>query len=104
MKGQSILFILFTRSNKNKSINIKNRSLAKLKNGFFMGYFQNPHAPITWRTILCYPKICSIFANSSAEKSRFCKLSMLLFSCLTELAPIKTEVIRLSFNNQAKAI
>jgi hypothetical protein len=44
-----------------------------------------------------YANIFSIAFNSSDENSRLCKHSILLFNCLTELAPIKTDVIRLSF-------
>lgn len=49
-------------------------------------------------------KTRSIASNSSAVKDKAFKLSRLLFSCPTELAPINTEVILLSLSNQAKAI
>jgi len=48
--------------------------------------------------------IFSIAFNSSAENSSFLSVSTLSSICLTELAPISTEVIRLSFRTQANAI
>ena len=49
-------------------------------------------------------KISSIFFSSEAEKIRLFLAARLSLSCATELAPIKTEVTLLSFNNQAIAI
>jgi len=49
-------------------------------------------------------KTFSIFSNSSIEKSGFLSAARLSCNCSTELAPIRTEVTRLSFSNQTMAI
>lgn len=54
--------------------------------------------------VLAYFKIVSIICNSSSKNEIFASVSTLSSICFTELAPIKTEVILLSFNTQAKAI
>src|SRR5579862_9379795 len=49
-------------------------------------------------------KIPSIAFNSSLLNSVFFKQPRLSFNCSTELAPIKTEVMRLSLSSQANDI
>lgn len=49
-------------------------------------------------------RIASIFCSSSTEKVRFLRVSTLSSICCTELAPIRTEVIRLSRKTHASAI
>ena len=51
-----------------------------------------------------YFNIASIASSSSFVKAVFFNVSRLLSSCATELAPINTVVIRLSFSIQASAI